>query len=197
MHSDRLPYSLRSPTGAYDRIVCTNCEQRFHPWDTYGVEFVRDYRFGGSKRLSARQIASKAIEIQDFDYVLLKMFVLSILWRADASSHVLLNRVNLGQSFRSALSKIILCGDPGGAEVFPITATLFKTELDQYYMVDPHRQRVDGVNYVWLYVYGGFLFTIKVDRRPSPRTFGLLALDPNEPFRIILRNLSPGERRVF
>ena len=91
VYTDLLNYGRKSRTGDYDRIVCDECEKRFQPWDDYGINFVRTYKSGivGRPIVSsdpARASDPAGLIIDDIDYTKLKLFVLSMLWRADASS---------------------------------------------------------------------------------------------------------------
>ena len=196
IYSDQYNYEPESRTGVWDRMVCDNCERIFQDWDQYGIDFVRTYRSGRRGVLLGPQSDPVAIAVDDFDYTKLKLFVLSMLWRADANTQPLFRRIDLGSTWRNELTKTILFADPGSPEFLSVSASLFKTDIEKYFMADPHPEKYSGVNFVRFYVYGGFTFLIKVDRRASPTPFGEAQLTPDRPFPILLRNLSPSERRL-
>ena len=138
----------------------------------------------------------------DVDYAKLKLWVMSMLWRADACDHEFFKRVNLGEKWRKRLTESIRLREPGCADYFAITATLFDEKDDeedygQKILADPHRENVCGVNWYRFYVYGGFTFFIKVDRRKLPKELAQLALREDEPFAILRRKFSNSEREAF
>lgn len=196
IYSDQYNYEPESRTGVWDRIVCDDCEKRFQDWDQYGIEFVRTHRSGQTGRLIGQKSNPSAIAIDDFSYGILKLFVLSMLWRADANGQPLFRRINLGDKWRTQLTSVILSGDPGPPEFFSVAATLFKAEQEKYFMADPHREKYEHVNFVRFYVYGGFTFLIKVDSRECPSPLNLVQLTPDGPFLTLLRNLSLKEQRL-
>jgi hypothetical protein len=96
--------------------------------------------------------------------------------------------------WRNELTSRLLRADPGESEDFAVTASLFRTELERYFMADPHPERYDQINYIRFYVYGGFTFPIKVYARQSVVALQPYLLDANAPFVIALRGLSRGAR---
>src|SRR5690349_8278370 len=88
-------YPKRAPAGIYDQtIVCEECERIFGPGDDYAADFFvkrtvpfREIRENG--RLTGYLV-------KRFDYDSLKLFLISVLWRAGVSSHPMFVRVQLG-----------------------------------------------------------------------------------------------------
>ncbi len=193
IYSDQFNYGRKSHTGEYDRMVCDKCEKRFQAWDDYGINFVRIHKAGtvGKPMGSPDPIG---LVIDEFDYTKLKMFVLSMLWRADASSRPVFKRINLGDKWRPALTSAILAGDPGPPEFFAVAASLFKKDILKTFLADPHPEKYERINHVRFYVYGGFTFLIKVDQRPPPKFLEHMILAEGRPFPLVLRDLSPSER---
>lgn len=194
IYTDTLTYTPRSPTGTYDRIVCGGCEELFQEWDDYGVAFIREHRPGTAKKLFQVE-GPNLIRIEHHDYAALKLFVMAMLWRADASNQLIFRRIDLGDRWRGELAKAILMRDPGPPAFFAITASLFQNDLLKQTMSDPHPQRIHGINHVRFYTYGGFTFIIKVDQRESPDFLKRFILTPGQAFPVVLRDLAPGEKR--
>jgi hypothetical protein len=196
VYTDQYNYGRRSPTGEYDQMVCNECEQRFQPWDEYGINFVRTHKSGtvGQPIGSPNPVG---LIINDIDYARLKLFVLSMLWRADASSRPIFKRIDLGNGHRGQLRQAILNGDPGSSQFFAVAASLFKSDIHKTFLADPHPEQYAGVDHVRFYVYGGFTFLIKVDDRDSPDFLRQTVLTGGRPFPLILRDPSPSERQAF
>ena len=110
-------FPKRSRTGVYDeKIVCQDCEQLFLRWDDYGCKFLQappsahriEHDSGG------RDIAY-VVDPVNYDY--LRLFVLSVLWRASVSTQEFFHKVNLGP-LEDRLRTMILSADPGGLDDF-------------------------------------------------------------------------------
>src|SRR5688572_15346675 len=82
----------RVPIGLYDKtILCRPCDGRIGDWDHYGVDlFIR--RLDSFKALT-RDGDTVAFARSDFDYAQVRLFLLSVLWRAHVSSHDAFRRV--------------------------------------------------------------------------------------------------------
>jgi hypothetical protein len=169
-------------SGIYDRsILCGECDNGvLGDWDDYGqklllispelTKYVSD---------STGKLIGYKIDI--FDYKQLKLFFMSILWRAAITSDQLFTQVKLG-SWEEKLKKMILDQDPGSENNF--TVVLFKYEGDfSEIMQNPTKQRQDGVNYYRFRIpkYG---FLIKVDQRNFPSKLDPFILSPNQPLLI-------------
>lgn len=180
----------RSPSGEYDQIVCPPCEKRFGPWDDYGVELIRRLRAGDGVPYGDIAVG---IEV---DYARLKLFVMSMLWRASASTRRTYSRVMLGSKWNEALRTALIAEDPGTEDFFSVTVSLFRDEMQRKVLFDPHREKYFQVNYVRFYVYGGFTLLVKVDERKPPDALGAGVLSINKPLHIVLRDWSPSEASV-
>ena len=196
IYTDQLPYEPTSKTGIWDRIVCLECEQRFQQWDDYGVDFVRRYRSGqGDKRLGTPD-HPLGFEVSNVDYTRLKLFVLGMLWRAHVSSQPMYHRISLRSETYTALTSAVLSGNPGSPSDFSITITLFNNSIERLFMADPHPQDFMGVEHIRFYVYGGFTFFIKLGDAPTLAETNDLHLQPSKPLKIIMKPLSPTERKL-
>jgi len=183
-------YSSRSPIGEYDQIVCDTCEQKFGPWDQYGIELLRRINDG-----EGTPIKDLAVTVP-VDYTVLKLFIMSMLWRAKKSSRPMFTRVSIGGRWNDALTAALNQNDPREAEIFSVSVARFRENEEQRVTFDPHRERISGVNFTRFYVYGGYTFIIKVDQRPTIDSFTEVMLRPDRDLCVLLRNWSPSERRV-
>jgi len=175
----------RLPVGVYDgTIVCADCEKIWGQWDSYGQSFLGDIPLGG-KPLSV-QGRTVAYMVEQYDYVKLKLFFISLLWRASASSQPYYARISLG-SVESKAKELILNRNPGTREQFSVTLAKFDHPLGTG-MLDPHKERPEGINYCRFYL-GGYVAYIKTDSRPGVAHLRDFALSPSGPLYVIARDL--------
>jgi hypothetical protein len=186
VHSNSSPfYSKKSPVGVYDTgIVCGECESIFSPWDDYAQKLL--LADPAEEKYVVKNDRKIAYVETNFDYAKLKLFFISLLWKAAISNHYFFSRVNVG-SFEPQLRKMILKGDPGDPDTFAILMAKCEDRLGPI-VLNPHPKRWWEVNYYRFYL-AGYMAYIKVDRRPAPNFMGELALDPEKPLIMILRDL--------
>jgi len=177
-------YPKRSPTGIYDKeLVCGDCEKIFSPWDDYAnVLLLSDpietnYITSGETKL--------AYQFQEVDYPKLKLFFVSLLWRAAVSKQEFFTRIQVGP-FEQQLRQLLLNSDPGDPNTFAVSLAKFDDPLGTV-MLDPDRHKWFGINYCRFYL-AGYVAYIKVDKRPPPQFIEDFVLVPNRPLVVILRN---------
>ena len=191
------PYGKKSPTGIYRPFVCQGCENSFGPYDDYGVKFVRKYEDGKT----GKPLVGDSFEhgfIVDVDYARLKLWILSMLWRADACDHEFFDKINLGDKWRKTLTASVRRQAPGFDDDFAVTATLFdEGELGSKMLHPPERTRFMDRNFYKFYLYRGFTFFIKADQRKLLPECVPLTLRKGEPFPIVRREFSLGEMKTL
>ena len=128
--------------------------------------------------------------IKTFDYRRLKLFFLSLLWRASVSTHEFYRRVSTGP-FEKELRAMIAASEPGEPAKFAVILARF--DAPGYpAMLDPHPDRYDGVNYFRFYL-AGFVAYIKVDRRPAKEPLADFILQPDMPVTVLQRSAREGK----
>ncbi len=177
-------YPKRSQTGVYDvEIVCEDCEKMFSPWDDYGNKFLfqelhdENYVVSNGERI--------AYNFGLCDYKKLKLFFISILWRASVSNQNMFGRVQLG-SYEKKLKKLVLSNNPGDIEDFSVALSKFDAPANETGILNPDRTRYDGVIHYRLYL-GGYMAIIKVSSQPTPKCFQGLYLAPEQNVFFIVR----------
>jgi hypothetical protein len=132
-------------------------------------------------------------EIHDYDYSKLKLFFISLLWRASVSSHEFFQGVQVNK-FENQLKEMILDNDPGNEDIFSVILARWDDAAIEegigLGILSPWRRRFSGINYYSFYFGFGFLATIKVDQRPVPKQFRRGILKPNNPLYIYIFQLS-------
>ena len=135
----------------------------------------------------------------DVDYVRLKLWILSMLWRADACERKFFDKINLGEQWRKKLTASVRRQSPGSDDDFAVIATLFDEDIFGSDMLQqPVRTRFKDRNFYKFHVYRGFTFFIKVDQRKQPSGWAAEAtLRHDEPFPIVRRKFSQGEMKTL
>jgi hypothetical protein len=178
-------YPKRAPVGVYDdRILCGSCESQFGEWDKYAQEVLEE----PPKHATPIMYGSQTVgyEIKEYKYDLLKLFFISVLWRASVSEAPFYERVSLGP-YEAHAKRLIAHRDPGLSGDFAVTIARFDHLLGGT-ILDPHTDRFSGINYCRFYL-GGYVAYMKVDKRRPPEPHPHFCLKPNEPLKIIARNL--------
>jgi len=125
--------------------------------------------------------------IRNYRYDLLKLFFISLLWRASVSKMSFYRRIKLGQ-FESVAKRLLRTNDPGSPEDFAVILARFIDAPSGGVVLDPHQDRLNGVKYCRFYL-GKYVAYIKADTRPSPGIWGQFTMKPGQPLSIMRRNL--------
>lgn len=179
----------RAPIGVYDKsILCRPCDNVFSPWEKHAQDvLLRDF---SDTTAIYHGPAKLGWIVRTFDYRLLKLFFLSLLWRASVSTHDFYRRVSTGP-FEQELRTMIVAGEPGPPDRFAVILGRFDAPSYSA-MLDPHPDRYNGVNYVRFYL-AGFVAYIKVDRRPPQDPLAAFILRPDVPIAVVLRSAREGK----
>jgi len=178
-------FPKRAPVGVYDRgILCERCEPLFGPWDAYGQELLREDPGDWIQRTDGQRIL--AYERGDYDYPRLKLFVLSVLWRASVSTHSFYDRVRLGPH-EERLRDILKSGAPGDADTYGVVLAKFVNATTRA-ILDPHPSRLNGLQYYQI-LLGSYTAYVKVDRRPALFPYCDIQLAPGRPLIVLGRDL--------
>ncbi len=180
-------YPKRLQIGVYDKnILCLDCEQKFQRIDDYAQKLLLKEVDKQEKISDKREIAG--YKIPNFDYHLLKLFFISILWRASVSKRSFYSRVNIGPFERRA-KQIIWENSTIESEEFSSILAKFTNEDLGLSVFDPIRERIERVNYYRFYFFGYILY-IKVDKRPTPDFFKPLVIQEGSPLMIVGRDIN-------
>jgi len=177
-------FPKKSPIGIYDKeILCEECERKFSPWDDYGNKFLTQEL--QEERYLINNGEYLAYNFGQCDYVNLKLFFLSVLWRAAVSKQQLFRQVKLGP-YEEKLRQLILNNDPGEVSDFSVALSKFDAPANETGILNPDRTTYDGVNHYRLYL-GGYMAIIKVTNLPVPKVFEWLYIAPDKDVFCIMR----------
>lgn len=174
----------RIPMGIYDpNIVCEDCEKLFSPWDDYAKWFF--------EKNTPKVISNKGrVVAYDYgipDYQKLKLFFVSLLWRAHASQLPFFRMVELGKHETDVVNKI-RSSDPGNSDEYSIILARFNHQLAEV-IQNPFRSRIFGINCYRFYL-PSYFFVIKFDKRPFPDGFREVMLQPGVNFHALAKDFT-------
>jgi len=152
----------------------------------------------GAEKLRLEGMARTGIENPPtYDYHRLKMFSLSLLWRAAASARPEFRGVDLGPLL-PRLTDMVMNKRPGDAQSFGTVIARFTEGLAQNSgILSPYKERLTDINF-YRFVLGSYVFHIKADSRKCPDPLASLFLAPNSPLMIAAREFTGGpEHRAF
>lgn len=107
-----------SKQGLVEPLLCGNCEQRFCALENYAKKF-----FYGKSHPIRLQLPppSEQFSFVATDYKKMKLFQLSLLWRASEARGEFFNAVTLTDRHRETLRTMLLVDDPGRDFQYPCT----------------------------------------------------------------------------
>lgn len=177
-------YPKKMPIGVYDQtILCLDCEKQFDRCDNYAQKvLLENFSLFSDIHQSGKNYGH---EFLDFDYILLKYFFTSLVWRASVSTHEFYRRINLGPWEAIALGRL-KSDEPIPVEIFSVILSRFDHKIGKS-MLDPYYTKLEGINFICIYM-GGYAIYIKVDKRPCPNLFSQLVISPNQPLRVLSRS---------
>lgn len=182
-------FPKRSPIGVYDKnILCEKCDKYLGLWDEYAQKLlIQNFSESNAVYNGSTKVA---YQINSYDYKKLKLFFLSLLWRASISSQPFFKKIQIG-AHENILKEMIRNSNPGEPYDYAVSLAKFSDPRIKE-MLDPHTTRFSGVNYCQIYLTG-FVLYIKTDKRKPPAFLEELCLKRDPPFWIILRDINEGK----
>lgn len=152
--------------GLREPLLCERCEQRLSVWERY-MSLV----LNGGVGLGVRRVENR-LHLSELDYRKLKLFQLSILWRASVSTLSVFGQVALGPH-EERIRLLLLAEDPGpfnkyGCIMFIL---MHQDELLQELIVPPTWARLLEQK-AYRFVFGGLVFLYVVS---SSRTADIVS----------------------
>ena len=145
-------------TGFWERLLCEKCEGRFSKYEQYAAENLLNVAL-------PPPTGTGMVILQSLNYPLLKLFLLSLLWRVGVAKGQFFRCVNLG-SHEERLRRMLDNEDPGEPDEYGclITPFLAEPEIDVSHLLSqPFSTRTEGHNGVLL-SFRGFAFNFFISR---------------------------------
>ena len=150
--------------GYYERLLCGPCESKISQWERY----MSHLWYG--KTPAKTRIENMLAHVEGIDYHKLKLFQLSVLWRAGVSTLPIFEKVNLGHH-EKRLRAMLLAADPGDWNNYPCVLTWLNLDgrplNDLIVEPTPCRGLVHG--WAYTFVFGGFLWSFQLAGVPKAK----------------------------
>tara|TARA_R110001599_G_scaffold350254_2_gene580030 strand:+ start:13222 stop:13941 length:720 start_codon:yes stop_codon:yes gene_type:complete len=187
MHfSDKGSYPKKVPIGIYDKeILCFDCEQIFKSIDDYGNQVLLKKESDLEPLVQSGNIVGYLKK--DLDYSKLKLFFMSILWRASVSNHDFYSNVKLGK-LEKTLKGLVWDNHSGSLHDFSFVLAKFVDNGGDRAILSPHKERFFGISYYRFYLYGYILY-IKADSQKTPERWTKFISQKNNTLAIVSRGL--------
>ena len=136
-----------------------------------------------------------AYKYETYDCKKLKLFFLSLLWRAGVSSHMCFQRVSLGPH-EVIIKNAILKSDPGDADFYAVVLAIFDDDQTWAKIMDPFQGRFDGIKFYTFYL-GNIIAYIKVDKQKARSPMREIQMYPDQPLHIVTRKFWGSKESVI
>jgi hypothetical protein len=171
--------------GHYDcEILCEDCERKFTPYDTHGFSVFTKV-FENQNIYRDPNGFECAYLLPNVDFRLLKLFVLSVLWRASVSRLHFYRNVDLGQRHEDKIKSLIASDTIEHADDYQLVSSHQKGHPYPKVILEPWKRRVEHVNYVQFYL-PDVQILVKVDKRPLPDFLRKIMVTPKPPHYMVL-----------
>ena len=169
----------RVPIGIYDDSVwCRSCEKAYGRWDDYAAKVLLQSPI--EEFIS--QPAAYELQIDKNGLGELKLFFISLLWRASSSSKRIYKYVSIGP-FAEKAKALMKSGSPGSLDDF--STIISCSDADEYLISEPVKVRSLGVLF-YRFNLGKYSVDIKVSNLPTPEVL-LPAVIGKKDVLVILR----------
>jgi hypothetical protein len=187
--------------GYREPLLCDECERRLQPWETYTARLL----YGGRSRrgvLTEEGLATR--EVVGVGYASLKLFAMSVLWRASVSNLLGFQAVSLGVKHEGRIRSLLLAGDPGAPDEYGFTVIHLDTGTPyrEFRRVLQHpiclkvgseyAYRFNLAGLYWIFVVSGHRGPLKDAHQISLRAEGRLRIydEASSSDRMLLRRQS-------
>ena len=166
-----------------DSILCRACEASFSQWDRYAVGFFR----GNLGPLIGSNAEAQWFEATEYQYNKLKLFLLSLIWRASVTSKPFFDEVSLGP-YEDTAAAFILSSAPGSKDDFPVMICKFGASTASVGAERIHAAPVKfrkAKHIAYAFTFGGFKITIWPGTKFLPESYHPFLLSDTSPLRIV------------
>lgn len=176
-------YPKRAPIGIYDtNILCQACEDSFHFYDDYAISIFRDFAEDADRSIFIKGRPAVSFNVE---YSRIKLFFISMLWRAGISNEDYFKSVQL-KEHENRLKELILKRDPGGRHDYSVVGRIFNANPEIVPMMGPYSCRNLAGARAYSFVFSGLQFFIKVASHKFDSDIHQIMLEPNKPWNLVV-----------
>jgi hypothetical protein len=179
-------FPKKVPVGIYDETMVTqDGENLFKPWDDYAIRILLKEKDAFEPRIDGDKVIGWTLS--EYEYSPLKLFALSILWRAHTSTRREFAKVQLGPH-EPIIKGFLLNKEPGTPEEYSVIIVKWIDEGFGAVFMDPFPETYERANFYRIYC-GRYILYIKVDQRLTCRDFRPMQLGANNQLFVRAREL--------
>lgn len=151
--------------GMREKLLCDECEEKLSYYEKYASELFLGKIVINWERLIESE---NYFRLHGLDYKRLKIFGLSIVWRAGVSTHPMFKNVNLGPH-EEELRLLLYNEDPGHPQKYGfILEMLVSEDFDPAaLMLEPTHERFLGYH-AYKFVFGGLIWVFIISKQDFP-----------------------------
>ena len=137
------------PGQVKEPLLCGECEGRFQRWERTAGALYRDICSWDAEKLRA------GVDCKGLNYQRLKLFYLSVIWRASVSRHAAMKPVSLGKRER-LVETMVREGNAGTTREFPVVGFLLRSpaQYREGLVALPSKTRLCGMLAYTMYARG-------------------------------------------
>jgi hypothetical protein len=184
LSNDASERNRKPQKGLREKLLCGECEQQLGRYERYVSLLVRG-------KLDLEYVThGPLVVVPNVDFKALRMFQLSILWRAGASTLPFFSQIMLG-SHQERLRLLLLSDNTGipwqyGCLMF---ALLHEDKIQEDLIVQPTQIKIDNV-FGYRFVFGGFIWLYMVGSHRSTKRIETASLNPTGELCILTADLA-------
>ena len=189
--SNKRTFASKTWTGLYDNaLVCAACEARFNEIDRYGHQF-----FFREQLLPLYDETGELIAWQHptAEAGKLKLFILSILWRASASRREEFRAIDLGR-WEPEIKRMIDENDPGTPDRFPVMLQKFDVPERETVIMYPYQAGIGGT-LCYKTELGGCAAVVALQGREWPQLLLEASVAPSRPVTLFAIDYQTSQER--
>lgn len=173
----------REQKGLREKLLCDDCEGYLSKLETYACEAF--YEDNGVEALHEE----KFVRVKNLNYKQIKLFLLSVVWRASVSSLEFFEQVNLGPH-EEVIRRMLIDADPGPTSKYGVIpfALLHEGEIQIDLIVQPTWTRLNG-HFGYRFIFGGFLWFFMISKHNPPSEIRSLFISEDNTAIIVLSEL--------
>jgi hypothetical protein len=176
--------SRQLQNGYYDpNLVCRECEDFFNAGDDYAKRLLLDRR---SEAVRKTDHDRTYFEYSNVDYTSIKLFFISLLWRAHATTLPSFDKVDIGVKYEAIAREMIYRKDPGLSDDFAVFMLRVADGLLDKIGASPTPRKMPPNNVrVYEFLLFGYIAYVKVGQQQFGYPFRDVQLAPGKPFRML------------
>ena len=166
-------------------LVCRACENIFSRLDDYAaIILLPDFPADKCEMLLNGRGLYRG---NAFDYTMLKLFILSVLWRASATKHSFFEEISLGPHEKH-IADMVKANNPGRPEQYAVILSRFTDPMGHIFVTKPRRTRLTNGRTVNILYFGGYKIRVLVDSQEAPPEMEPFVLRPDAPLIVALED---------